>query len=196
MWLKRPSARSTRRLALLPDKQNEPAQGIPWAGFYILQKQIEYQCQQRRILIFLAISGHQQNQQDDQQVTGIEITGKQILQEGSHTAASGRLRPVWARFRPVGSSVWFWAGCRLWGLLMGTISRTDGCWLGWRLTLGYWRRPAWLLRRLRIRKPASSVTAIRLRDIAVIHDFTSLSEVRYHFAPEIRRPALPFLPPA
>ena len=44
-----------------------------------LQKQIQCQGQQGGILVFLAVSGHQQQKKHHQQICRIKIPGKQLL---------------------------------------------------------------------------------------------------------------------
>ena len=44
-----------------------------------LHEQIQNQCQQGGVLVLLAVSCHQQKQQDDQKIPGVELAGQQLL---------------------------------------------------------------------------------------------------------------------
>lgn len=46
-----------------------------------LQEQVQSQGQQRGILVFLTVSGHQQKKQYNQKIGGIEISREDIAQE-------------------------------------------------------------------------------------------------------------------
>ena len=53
--------------------------------FLRLHKEIQRKGQQGGVLIFGAVARHQQEQQDDEQITGVEILGKQFFQKAAHT---------------------------------------------------------------------------------------------------------------
>ena len=56
-----------------------------------LQEQVQRQCQQRIVSILLAVSGHQKQQQDYQQILRIEIARKQLTQKISDAHWRGGL---------------------------------------------------------------------------------------------------------
>lgn len=133
----------------------------------ILHKQIKCQRQQSCVLVFLAISGHEKQQKNNQKILGIKVLWKQLLQKIPNTQRflpfyrSGRCRT--GRWRS--SDRWFRCagkGLGLWGLF------------------SYRHRYGTL--RWRIPNAVSPVRSIRLGNVAVIHGITSYAEaeVRRH----------------
>lgn len=117
--------------------------------FRTLQEQIQSQGQQRKISLFPALTGHQQEQQNYQKIFRIQIRREQAAQIA---ASSGRRR----------------AALRLWLLRKRWLAATTGGWLRW------WRRRwGW---RLKLRgipallgNTVPPETTIGLGNISVIH---------------------------
>lgn len=131
---------------------------------FLSQKQIQQQRQHGAVLVVWAVAGHQQEQQDNQEISGVEIAGQQPPQKtGDAGIGMGRFLFWRSRTIPVRSGI--------------APGRRTG-WLFWRLWLGWFRlwlraggRCRW--RRCgpgRIRHPAAAVGAVGLGDVAVIHE--------------------------
>lgn len=152
----------------------------------MLQEKIECQCQQRRVLVFLTVSGHQKQQQNDQKVFRIEILGKQLPEELSDPSSCR------CGIGPAG------AGPGGTGICVGMLTVLTGRTLRF---LGECRRTGRILWGLwlwafRFWDPVSAVTAIGLGNITVIHPFTSLSASAARRNLRRRRQLPPSGPPA
>ena len=129
-----------------------------------LQEQIQQQRQHGTVLVVRAVSGHQQEQQDNQEISGIKIRWQQPPQKiGDAGIGMGRFL-FWRRSRAVsvgsGIASGRWTG--------GLFRRLRFGWFRLWLRAGgrcRWRRcgPG------RIRHPAAAVGAVGLGDVTVIH---------------------------
>ena len=142
-------------------------------------------------MFLAAVGGHQKQQQNYDQITGVKVSGKKLAQKASYADAAGfrfllllhrgpagscrmgmmrhrrflRLIHRFRRFRFfAGGALLCLSGGRQWGKLLGI--------------------------------PASLITAVRLGNVAVIHAVTSLSVFAGLRFPRKRKPAEPFLLPA
>ena len=88
--LRRLCVRSTRRSASLQSKNLLPRNFFP-GQFFRLYEKIECKSQQSGIAVFLAITGHEQQQQNHHQIRCVKILRKEIFQK-STGRSGGRCR--------------------------------------------------------------------------------------------------------
>lgn len=133
-----------------------------------LKEKIKPKCQQGSILIVPAISGHQQQEQDYHQVSGVKILRQKLFQKISRRDGCILLAGMGlSSFGGTGLPC-CWLPGRWWG--------RGACF--WRL-LDRGRLLFWMLYGS-VGYLAAAVAAVGLWDISVIHSITCLSEAENH----------------
>ena len=143
-----------------------------------LHKQIKCQCQQSSGLILLTVSCHQQQKGDHQQVAGVDILGQKLSQKAVRSTILLRSRLFLIPTLPI---LPLWRSDRR----TGRFRRTR-----WRFGTNFY------LLRSAVRHRTPSKAAVRLGNIAIIHEITCLTRWRSRWFQGMRMRFLQFSQPA